>query len=1459
MSEKTNDSRLNQVNGQTDFQHTPEQKRIIDAEVGNMLVSAAAGSGKTAVLTDRIVSRLISGEVDIRQLLVMTFTDAAAGEMKIRIEKKLYAALRTETSREKRQWINRQISWLPGASVSTIHAFCLRVIKDFVHLLKDDQGQPLLDASFSVDDGIEAELLLEQSLAMYLQQIYEQIDQKADAGKRPHNVLQEERVASGDQVPGAAAKPDAAKQPFAMRDSSKQADHDTGTQMEEMLLTAPASQMTDAWIAAFYRLMDGFGGSRTDQPVRDLIIRQYHYLRSLPDYQALITRQLSDLERSSVSFSDSTYARSLFEMLRLRLERAGPAAQDIEALFSSGVPIRFIADPDRNEQYLEQYQRVIKGIKQIESILKQPDPQWDAVAEVGCEWNSLALPRANRHDKPEKKTVMSLFNQFVAELVYFVSGSCRTDKYQQHFVFDSKPVFTVTEAEMCQDIKEMLPVIQVFYSLVLGLDDTYRENKRSQGFIDFADFEHLALALLRFDEVRNYYLDQYREIYIDEYQDTSSIQEAVIQSVSRQNCVMVGDLKQSIYRFRHARPQIFKTKADSFRCSEQGLLIELNRNFRSVENVLLTINHIFEQLMSQGAGEIDYDERQALIPHRRQENSEAQSAHLLILDDENTDLDDDTDQAKIDEQIQEGHDGTDSRLSGYQGRRKDRSGTNEQAWEQANVYEKETLLAAAEMIRLREKNSASWSDFALLCRTRHMMQSAAAILQELDLPVLEGADAQRFDIPELRLAEAMIYLCDNAKQDLPLAAVMRSSLPGMSFSDDELAKIKTEAKQIKKALPQPARQPDYFHQAVSWYQENGRDKTLAKKLNQFCSWLNEWRQRAVYMRVDEWLRLLMSKTQLISRLSAGSGGAFKTGVMTQLISLASSFEQHQRRGLHHFSRYLESLRQKEKLGSFFTQETHEAEGIRVMTIHGSKGLEFPVVFLIGSQYRIVPREPQESLLISEHIGIGFDYVDPVRKIRYASHPKLAMLAHIKASGMAEELRLFYVALTRARDQFYITAVSSLKDNAKRERYESLISQARQVTSRNLPDHVVLSCRSYLEWLLLVFARGSEADAFMDPQLPVKTQQETGGMSRWDIRRVSWSVLTQSLDHIMSKPDEKDLIQSCAKMPPATQASHDAGVGVSKRSLLQPDRHEQTKSSPQSGRHEQAVSSLKTLAGELEQRITSGYRYSAATRAPVKLTVSEIKRLEQQQLEEEPLQNKAYQWLDQKGQPQKIPDIYDLRGINQTLQISDLQSANSLTASSRSAKTPVRQKAGGAAIGTLLHHVFRYLNLPSLCEENGPRVLDQHLDQMLQMNLLTSDEHTALSRWQPDIWAFVCSGLAAEMRQAASRKKGDLYQEMPFTLAVPVQEIYPDQEGFARSDRVLIQGMIDCWFKTGSEITLVDFKSDKITGSEAVIAQVLRERYRLQLKWYARALETSLGQSPGRCIIWHIRSRRAYLV
>ncbi|MGI6326923.1 MAG: helicase-exonuclease AddAB subunit AddA [Saccharofermentanales bacterium] len=1292
---------------------TKEQAEIVHAPGGNFLVSAGAGSGKTAVLTDRIVQRILSGELDIQQVLVMTFTEAAAHSMKEKIEQKLRQALHDAEADRTRRLISRQLALLPGAAISTIHAFCLDVIRNFYHCVRDPEGRPLIEPDFGVDDGVEADILLAQTLDEWLATQYEKIDQAQD----------------GD--------------------------------------------LADERQVAFYRLMEGYGSNGSDRPVREMMIRLIKFIRSLPDYPAKVEQWLSDLTRAADQFSESAYLEALLRQLMLLLDKADPYLDEMEALLKT--EIRFIGQPERNQAMNRQFSNVLKTLRDLERYLRQGGRDWDLIGSLGARLANLDIPRNSATDCVEKRVFMDLFIRHVAEIVHCLTGDCGTDKYRSHFIFQPGHLFCLSAAEIQADIAAMLPSIRLLFELVLGLDGQYTKKKQAAGMIDFSDFEHLALVILREDEAGDYYRRRFKEIYVDEYQDTSSIQEAIIAMVSGGNCLVVGDIKQSIYRFRHARPQIFIDRAAAYRNGEQGRLFVLNKNFRSVAGILSAVNDLFGQLMSREAGEIDYDQQQALQPHRENPPDGSPPVTLLLINR----------QPATDAMMS-----TDENQPEFNGQ----GDTSDQdlSPEEIGRYELEALAVAERMYDLHREGRA-WRDMIVLARTHAIGWVCRQQLTKHNIPVLSNSKADFLGPPVMRQMEALLRILDNGQQDIPLAAVLRAEIWQGGFSDQDLVKIRIFANQLEPVGV-------FFHQAVENYAEQGPEKELRSNLKAFLDWLEQVRRREQLISIGEMIGLIFDQTGWLERLAARPAGQGLEAVrhLRWFRQWAEQFESRRPRGLHAFVEYIDNLRSRETIDVSLAANDHGDDAVQIMTIHGSKGLEFPVVFLLGTGSGITPKDSSDFLMISESLGIGMDFADPERQIRYPTHTKLAMREELKAAGMAEELRLLYVAMTRAMDRLYLIGSVEISADRGEKRLATLIEQARTWAGRQLPPYLVLTARNYLEWILLALARKTETDFswLAGGAFPVSDWQ----LPAWRVEFIPIESLgKKSVDFTIG----------------TDRAEKDA-------TACDPAEFLETVLNFQSG---EINSDLNRLVGTVERRIVTSYRYEASSRLPAKLTVSELKRREQTLAPEE--------------SPRGIGLILD--------QWPDQEASQPIE---KTGLTPVEQ-------GILLHNFFRYVDLPALCADPGIKEIDRQLTAMQDRAIFSAQERSVLLGFRKELHQFAVSDLARDMAKAASKPGCAFYSEMPFTLAVPAHEIHSQYTESETTDTVLVQGIIDCWYENETGITLVDYKSDRLSPNPDECHAELRRRYGLQLDYYARAIRDASGKPVNRRIIWLIRQGRGF--
>lgn len=1356
---------------------TPEQQAVIDAPLSDTLISAAAGSGKTTVMTERIVQRLAAREVDVNSILVMTFTDKAALQMREKIGEKLHAALAAAENEEDKVYLRRQLMQLPGALVSTIHAFCLSVIRNFYYEARNEKGEPLVLPDFRIDDGTETKILLQDALDDLLRECYEAID-LSEAGAEPLQLPL--------QLP------------------------------PELKAVLPQYLRETGFTDVFYRLTDGYGGSRNDDALKDLLLSVFSSLRSMPDYQQVIADKVSTYKQASTDFAASRAAEILLEQLGYRLDRAMTVIPEMEDLLPQVI---FAKAKNSQANSLADMRECLSTLRVLHEGIRSGSFDYDAAWQASRPLAGIKIPRRNKNtDSAEKTAFLDLFCEFIAEAVYTAAGSCKNEKTVKSFQHKPLIVCERPSADITADLQEMLPVVELFFALILALDQRYATMKQQNGIIDFSDFEHLTLKILRAPEARSYYRSRIAEIYIDEYQDTSQIQEAIITEIRNDNCLMVGDVKQSIYRFRHARPQIFLERLLSCRDGESGKLFELNRNFRSQTPIIDTVNQWFGQLMSPAVGEIDYGAGHALIAGAKEcEDLTLPAVKLLAL---NLESEPEAEAETINGSTAEAaNDSTDDNNADVSDEQED----GETAAE-LSKYEQEARLAALEIKKLLTAGVAC-SDIAILVRTRNIMDKCASILTDYGIP-LEEPEAKPFlDTPVLRLLEALVHVLDNRRQDIHLAAVMRSPLYGGGFSDNELAQMRLESSQTECDHV-------FFHEVLDWYADNGADEVLRTRTAGFCSFIDDLRQREPVLSIVELLLLVLEKTGFRDHLARLTGEPTALAELNMFLNFANNFEQRGRRGLYAFARHIERLHQLKQKLSEADESPEKSTAVRLMTMHGSKGLEFPVVFIIGARSQLKLHEESQAVLLSDDVGIGIDYVDPERRVRYPTPLKQAMFEELKARSRSEELRLLYVALTRAKQNLYITGSFALGAAGDKNAVR-LIEAARKVSTPLLPAHLVLAAKSYQDWLLLAIARNPEIDLspfygnpenedWVEPSEPaVPVLKPVSGLSVEFISVDSLpgpAAATEAISiEAAAAPDAEQLPEIVVAACETTSSPDSATKTKSFNSgLLLYDPLPQQVEEPLVSAEQQAA-----IEQRIETEIFSEYLWPGTVQLPQKISVSELKRRADRLSTAEPNEDGSFV----------------VQGINREIR-------------EWAAPETAAAKVSAAKIGTAVHQAMRFLDLGSLVRNPTEAMLVQQLEILTAHGIISADIHEYILPYSNSMLQFFASSLAQRMLLA--EQAGMLYREMPFSIAVPADSINTTGGRVKEDDRVLVQGMIDVWFRENNRAVLLDFKTDRLAGSADQRAASLLAKYRVQLEYYARAITLSTGLQVTERLIYSLR-------
>ncbi len=911
---------------------TNEQQAAIDSRGQTLLLSAAAGSGKTAVLVERIIRRLLDKEypIDITELLVVTFTKAAAAEMRDRIGTALMKAL----SETKDPRVERQLALLPSAQISTLHAFCQHVIRKYFYTID-------LDPAFSIAGEEELNLLRRQVLEDVFLSYYED-DEKA---------------------------------------------------------------------SILYPLADMFGSDRGDDILMDTVSRMYTYARSLawPEHWLKEAARAYDVAPDAV-IDDMVWAGPIKDAVRRILEE--------DARLYDGVLYHL--------RQREAFAPACDTFVAEQAALRQ--------AAQARSWDDLSrFVRAI--DFPRLKSLRKLSDDDKA--VWERCKKVRDDVKKDVIKTLQAVYFSATPEEWLDGMRAMKPVMDGLVTLTLDFAKAYGAAKKEKGWIDFSDLEHFCLQILlapdaspehpvpsaAAEELRS----QYEEVFIDEYQDTNGVQELITRLVSGEdNRFMVGDIKQSIYRFRLADPTLFLEKYQSFSRDEKAVqrCIDLGRNFRSVPVVLDAVNAVFSRAMTAEAAGMDYGEREKLYAGRQAPDDERWIGGPVEVDIVPTPSDEEDDDG-------------------------------------STAFEKECrfiagrigeLLASGRMAARKDGALEPLSYRHIVVLLRSMAGKADVLIQALQeggIPSYAEQSGGYFAAVEVQVMLALLRCIDNPEQDLAMAAVLRSPLVGLD--ETALAGVRLAG-------------DGTLWQNLSAFVASLPDGVDEKEdLQQFMAAFDSWRTYSRRHGVAELLQRLYDDTAYVDFVGAMPGGDVRQANLKALYDRARQYEEAGFRGLFRYLQLMDKMKE-DGLDLAPAKVVSEKEDVvRIMSIHKSKGLEFPVVFVADMGKAFNRRDTQDQILFHNRLGIGLKQYDPEWRMSYPTLIWSGIAAQLRWEGTAEEERILYVAMTRARDQLILTGHSSHIDRDW-QRWTSRLNPAQ--------------AKSYFDWVMpaALAPFGAKADA-----------------------------------------------------------------------------------------------------------------------------------------------------------------------------------------------------------------------------------------------------------------------------------------------------------------------------------------------------------------------------------------------
>lgn len=894
---------------------TEAQENAINASGGTILVSAAAGSGKTAVLVQRVIN-LITGEnpVDVNRLLVVTFTNAAAAEMKSRISKSLQDIIRKDKTNANAR---RQLSLLPMTDICTIDSFCLKLVRENFFKLNISNDFRLLDES-------ENDLIANEAVNNVLDEYYEK------------------------------AEPD------------------------------------------FIRLAEAFTQPDNDKNLIDIIKKLLQYIFAQPFPFEWLDEALKKYD-PKVPFESSLWKKVLADEIR-------PLLDDCSYLVSCALDA--LPAAEEYDKYRDLFNNESKYPDELRKLL---DKDWDSFMKAALSLKFDRFPTVRKADPEIKGYVKLLRDQYKKILTDSKSGV---------------PSFiTGDSADYAEDVKILYPIYQSLIQVVKDMHQAIREIKSERSAYSFADIEHFALELLfEKDEegnaVKSDYAkaleESYYEILVDEYQDTNEAQDRLFECLSNgKNRFMVGDVKQSIYRFRLAMPWIFTEKKNNYLLYNSNdpqfpAKIILDKNFRSRKGICEYVNHIFSLFMNTGAGELTYPKEDYLVPGAAYEPAQSPSAQIHIINEVlSADMD------------------------------------KKEAEKIALLIQKK--VKSGELIKDGDTyRPVRYGDFAILMRSlRSHAHEYAEVLQSMNVPVVCDNSTSLFDNAEIRLLLSLLQVIDNPMQDIPLLTVMTSPVYG--FTPDELAQLRINAGNVRN-----------FHNAVFSNKNHENDKCKA-----FTEDIRLLRKEAVTLSVSAFIRKLVRDKSILAFVSAMGNGDQRQANMECFIALADRFDMSNGVGLTSFLRYLDSIMNADRTVESAPVISSDSNAVKIMSVHHSKGLEFPICILASAGRKYNDRELSEKLLLHPVLGFASKCHDEEGFFDYPTSAHTAVKKKTYQAMMSESLRVLYVALTRAKEQFI--SFISLKN------LETSVNNCASILATGKPDPYLASRASSDATVLLTAA------------------------------------------------------------------------------------------------------------------------------------------------------------------------------------------------------------------------------------------------------------------------------------------------------------------------------------------------------------------------------------------------------
>ncbi|MDO5556115.1 MAG: helicase-exonuclease AddAB subunit AddA [Clostridia bacterium] len=896
------------------------------------------------MLVERIVNKIINEKIDIDKLLIVTFTNAAASEMREKILEVIYKKIEEDPENKSLQ---RQVVLLNKANISTIHSFCLEIIKNYFYEIG-------LSSNFRIGDTSEIELLKQETLEEVFEDLYEK--------------------------------------------NSKE----------------------------FINLVNVYADYRDDETLKELVLKIYNFSQSMPFPNDWINENVEKFNlnnKLNLDFAQTLWGKELLQYFKDEIFLCISELEETSKILEQELDL---------EKY---YSLITEDIYKLEALAKENNT-WDDI------YNNLSTIKFETWPR-QAKTDCDLKEQ------------CKQirDNVKDRLKTLTKKIFIYSSKEANEDIYKMYEIFKELNNVILIFNKKYEENKKEKNIIDFNDIEHFALEILvQKDkngqhiptEIAKLYKQKFAEIAIDEYQDSNLVQEYILTTISNNNNIfMVGDVKQSIYKFRQARPELFLEKYNNyilandeqFICTDDTK-IQLFKNFRSASNILDITNIIFSNIMSKKLGDIDYNKQEYLNYGAVQPNEGiniAEKVELNIIDllKNETEEDEETDKQILEK--------SEIEAKFVSNRIKDLINSDYCIYDKKQGYRKVT-----------------YKDIAILLRTTSNISSIyERELNKLELPVFSDTSSSYFETEEIQVILSVLKIIDNPNSDIPLVTVLRSQIGG--FTDNELVEIRINSTNTS------------YYEALCKIKNNNEESKLKQKVICFLDMLSQWQQKQEYLSLNELIWYIYESTNYYEFVNSNPNGELKTANLKLLFHKAKDYEKASFKGLYNFINYIDKISKTSGDISSAKIIGENENVIKIMSIHKSKGLEFPVVFLCGTGKQFNVQDLNQSILLHQDMGFGPKVIDYERKIEYNTLAKEAIRIKALDEILSEEMRLLYVALTRAKEKLIITGCDKNLEKSLKEKE----LMACNLSTNKLRISNIRKAKSYLDWLELVYKKDEQ--------------------------------------------------------------------------------------------------------------------------------------------------------------------------------------------------------------------------------------------------------------------------------------------------------------------------------------------------------------------------------------------------